>query len=386
MRREPLEASGTAGMAHLTEEQAWNVFFTFKELDNKSQTAKECGVSRKCVRQVIARLGEKSDASHAPAPQARRGRPPAMSQEAGDAAFEMLTDKKTGGADSVARALRCQGIVLGRLHKTTVIRHARRAARARGQKLVVRRGAPAKGLTGATKEKRLAFARANAFRSWKSVMFTDRKKFYFRYPGSSVHMVRWEVECPAGQAEPGVYQPNKPQAVNVYAGITPFGVTSAHIVAGTSCHKSAFTNKQGKQAKNITQDEYEAVLTDTLLPEGRRIFGTHGISCWVLQQDNDPAHKVAGRVVQEWNQRHGSAVSLLHNWPPNSPDLNLIENFWARVQAKVDAKGCKNFAEFRAEVLHQLSQVPQSMIDKLYASMRGRLVSVIENEGEKIKY
>lgn len=373
-------------MGHLTEEQAWTVYLTHKKLGNISKTAQQCNVSRKCVRSVISRLGAKSNGAHAPATQARRGRKPALSDEAADAAFKMLTDQKTGGAQSVARALQMQGIVLGQVHKTTLIRHARRAASAAGQKLVVRRGPPPKGLTKATMEKRLDFARANVSRNWKPVMFTDRKKFYFRYPGTSVSLVRWELESRATQVDPGVYQPNKPQAVNIYAGITPFGVSSARIVAGTSCHKSDFTNKQGKQASNITQNEYQAVLADTLLPEGRRLFSTHGISCWVLQQDNDPAHKVAGPAVAEWNQRHGSAVSLLQNWPPNSPDLNLIENVWAWVQARVDQKGCQNFSEFKAEVLQQLSKVPQSMIDKLYASMRGRLVSVIESDGGKIKY
>ena len=52
----------------------------------------------------------------------------------------------------------------------------------------------------------------------------------------------------------------------------------------------------------------------------------------------------------------------------------------------MDEKGCKNFAEFKAQVLQQLAKVPKSMIDKLYKSMRGRLSSVIENEGGKIKY
>ena len=65
--------------------------------------------------------------------------------------------------------------------------------------------------------------------------------------------------------------------------------------------------------------------------------------------------------IKEWDEktscrRSGSraTVNLLPNWPPNSPDLNLIENVWAWVQARVDEKGCKNFAEFKAEVLQQL--------------------------------
>jgi len=157
-------------------------------------------------------------------------------------------------------------------------------------------------------------------------------------------------------------------------------------VAGTSCHKSAFTNKQGKQASNITQDEYQAVLADTLLPEGRRLFSVHGISSWVLQQDNDPAHKVAERVVADWNHRHGSAVSLLQNWPPNSPDLNLIENLWAYVQARLDSRGCKTFKEFRQALTQELGAVPQSVIDSLYKSIPSRLRAVVKQRGDRTRY
>ena len=362
------------------------MYFKNKELQNYSKTARVCNVSRKCVRSVVQRLSKKTCATHAPGEPVRRGRQPALSQDAAVMALEMLIDKKSNGAQQVASTLKDQGIVSDLVHKSTVIRHARRAAVATGQKLVVRRGPPPKGLTKATMTKRLYFAKSNSSRAWGATMFTDRKKFLLRYPGTAVKMVRWELARDAGQVEEGVYQPNRPQVVNIYAGITKFGVTAVHVVAGTSKHKTSYKNKKGQGAKNITQHEYESVLSKTLLPEGRRIFSTQGVSSWVLQQDNDPAHKLAEQVVAQWNQKNAASVGLLKNWPPNSPDLNIIENVWGYVEARVNEKGCKDFDGFREEVLKQFSMVPQSMLKNLYKSMPKRLQLVIENEGHKIKY
>lgn len=214
------------------------------------------------------------------------------------------------------------------------------------------------------------------------MLFTDRCKFHFRYPGVSVKQQQWVKQGSVADAA----AVNHAQTVNLYCGISKYGVTACHIVAGTSKHKSTFTNKQGKTARNITSDEYKSVLTTTLLPGGKKFFSNKGISSWVVQQDNDPSHNVATTVVQSWNTKHNSSVSILGAWPPNSPDLNPIENIWSYVQAKIDAVGCKTFDDFKQAALHELKHVPASMLNNLYASMPKRMAKVIELDGGKTKY
>jgi len=128
-------------------------------------------------------------------------------------------------------------------------------------------------------------------------MFTDRKKFAFYYPGFKVHAVSW---VPSGQEREGS-KVNHAPVVNIYAGLTRYGMTAAHIVAGTTGRRSTYHTKKGAESKNITSAEYKVVLEKTLLPEGNRIFQSQGISSWVLQHDNDPTHKVASDVVKEYN-------------------------------------------------------------------------------------
>lgn len=142
--------------------------------------------------------------------------------------------------------------------------------------------------------------------------------------GVSVQRCQWVRE---GEARTAL-KVNRASCLNVYAGITKFGVTGMCKVAGTTKHTSEYTNKKGHAAKNITSKEYYHVVLDHLLPEGRRLFSCAGISKWYLQQDNDPTHKAASiQALKEWRKKfNGGVVEVLPHWPPNSPDLSPIEN------------------------------------------------------------
>lgn len=243
---------------------------------------------------------------------------------------------------------------------------------------------PKKQLTADTREKRLKFCDIHKSTKWNRVMFTDRCKFHFHYPGAKVGMCQWVRQGEDREA----YMVNHAACLNVYAGITKYGVTTMCIVAGTTNHTSPFTNKKGEKAKNITSNEYYHVVLDHLLPEGKRLFTAADISQWYLQQDNDPTHKKASKdALEAWEKmKTGSVVELLPHWPPNSPDLSPIENVWAYVQGQVNSKGCKTFAEFSEQVQHTFQNLPKDMVNNLYKSMRTRLQKCMDKEGRKIKY
>ena len=125
-------------------------------------------------------------------------------------------------------------------------------------------------------------------------MFTDRKRFPFRFPGAKVGKGKWIK----GEEKHEANMVNHPHGVNVYGGLTPYGMTILAEVAGTTGKKSSYITVKGMPASNITSSEYEHVLSDTLLPQGQLLFSQGaGLSSWVLQQDNDPAHSVARKIV-----------------------------------------------------------------------------------------
>jgi hypothetical protein len=267
--------------------------------------------------------------------------------------------------------------------KATLIRAARKAAMSTGVKLCVRRGKPKKAMTQATKQKRLKFAKQNKTTVWEKVLFTDRKRFYFKYPGPKVKMVRWRLGGNGERDE--VFQPTNPQCLNIYAGISRYGMTGVHVVAGTSKHITRYVTKKGTSARNITSAQYGDVLRKTLLPTGERLLGQK-YGGWYLQQDNDPSHKCAQRVVKKWSKEKGSRVELLPSWPPNSPDLNIIENVWAWVQKEVNKIGCQSFEDFHQTVVDTLARVPDTMVANLFSSMKERVKLVIEKEGGSTGY
>jgi hypothetical protein len=362
----------------LSQEERWRIVLAWKRHKSINKVSRLLGYTRVCVRRWVDRYNCTGCVYASP----NRGRKPALSPTAGDAAYELMLGGRHLVAKDTAVELHCMGLVDYVVDKRTIITHLMHAAVRKGARVHFRRGRPRIGLTQATKSKRLAFAEANKARHWDIVLFSDRKKFVFKWPGSCVAQSgTWEVV--GGEIE-GVHQPTHPQVLNVYAAFCGRGVTNVHVVAGTSKYKHSHCNKKGKPAKNITTSQYVEVLQHTFLPQGQRLLA--GKPSWVLQQDGDPTHKVASKVLDDWNKKHRKQVELLRNWPPNSPDLNPIENIWAYVQRLVYKKGYTTFDAFRSGVIQELESIPQSMLHNLIKSMPKRMAEVIEKGGGKTRY
>lgn len=360
------------------EEFRWRIVLTWKKLKSIRLTANRLGISKTTVQKWVDRYKQTNGVT-ALTPS---GRPRLLSDANAVTAHNMLLSDEQGHADGVAQELLNQGITPKKVSGHTVIRAAKRAGIALHKPLTLARGRPRKRLTDNTKQKRLAFAMANRSRSWATVMFTDRKKFQFFYPGAKVRYCKWVIK---GQGHTAT-SVNHAQCVNVYCGLTKYGMTEIHVVAGSSNHKTEYKNKKGNAAKNITTAEYRDVMKSTLLPLGTKIFNTRGVSSWTMQQDNDPSHRAAKDTIKQWNDDHCSSISLLQNCPPNSPDLSPIENVWAYVDAKVNALGCKTLAEYKQAIVDHLVNLPKTIITNLYNSLPKRMAKVIELGGEKTKY
>lgn len=362
---------------HLSDGQRWKVVHTWQQLGNLTATAEQLGISRQTVSYWINRFKKTGSVT----PRKSTGRPRLMSEEVAQLALEMLLEEEHGAADGVSKELHTRNITAKKVSAVTVRRATSRAAKAEGAPIYFKRGRPKKMLSEATKKKRLEFAYANRKTCWARVLITDRKRFYFRYPGCKVRHGRWVRRGESVEAN----SVSNPQCFNIYLGITKYGATECHPVAGTSNHKSPYTNKKGQPARNITAAEYRDVMKLTLLPGGSRIMAGQGISSWVYQQDNDPCHSGASQLIKQWSETRGSSISLL-GWPPNSPDMSPIENLWGYVQGQVDALGCKTFEEYKQAVRDHIKKLPKSYFIALFNSMPGRIAKVIKTRGGRIDY
>lgn len=164
-------------MTAISTERRWAIIASWKKTHNMAATSRAIGVSKKAVRLWVKRYtatGQVLD-MHRP------GAKPALSDSACATAMELMLSPRFGDAASVARELFARGITSKKLHRTTVARQAKQYAKSVGTNIKPYRGRPAQDIKDATKEKRVAFCRANLHRNWNHVMFTDRKKFLCKH-------------------------------------------------------------------------------------------------------------------------------------------------------------------------------------------------------------
>lgn len=153
--------------------------------------------------------------------------------------------------------------------------------------------------------------------------------------------------------------------LNVWAAITNRGVLAHRVYEGT-----------------MNSDLYRRVLRYDLLRAAKKRFGTR--RSWRFQQDNARYH--TERRVK--NMMHGPAWRKIHvlDWPPYSPDLNIIENFWVRLQAMVAAREPKSKDDIKMAITLAITQMNKeerktNYFHNLFNSFPTRCAELMAAEG-----
>lgn len=193
---------------------------------------------------------------------------------------------------------------------------------------------------------------------WKRVVFSDEKKFNLDGPDGFnyyFHDLRKEKlyleqnhSCAGG--------------VMVWGAISYYGTVELQFLS-----------------TKMNAVNYKGVL-EKAFPLFNDIFGP--IS-WTFQHDNAPIH--TARLVKQWID--GQNVGLLQ-WPPYSPDLNIIENVWGFLSRKVYESGrqFENKNDLIAAIQEAWSEINLNYLAKLYDSMPKRIFEIILNKGGSTHY
>ena len=210
------------------------------------------------------------------------------------------------------------------------------------------------------RRKRVKWARAHlnwTIEDWKKVLFTDESPYVLRcqlrqYVWRTVNE-KYHARCFQGTVK-------HQKKINVWGGFSWSGVGHIHRIIG-----------------NMDRFMYRQILIHHMRPSGRQLIGDD----FIFQQDNDPKHTsiVCRNYLRNQNIR-------VLPWPPQSPDLNPIENLWSELDRKMRKRKCNTEEELFEQVKTHWNQLDSEYLQKLVESMPRRCAEVIRKNGYPIDY
>jgi len=223
-------------------------------------------------------------------------------------------------------------------------------------------------LTAAHKRSRLEFARAHNYwtvNDWKQVIFSD-ETVISAFPEGS-HGLVWTKT--ADPLDPRLIVP---VVQGGGARIMVWGCISKYGFHDLICFKDT-----------VDAARYVEVLEEYLLPVVQQYFLRQ--PC-IFQQDGASIH--TARLTQEFFQAQDLQVL---EWPPHSPDLNIIEHVWHYLKVELGkwlrATSKKDLWEKVQQILPTMwsPEMTEKMND-LYESLPRRMKVIIAARGGHTKY
>ena len=125
---------------------------------------------------------------------------------------------------------------------------------------------------------------------------------------------------------------------------------------------------------NVNSLEYQRILCEGLLP----MIGPNEI----FQHDGAAPHQ----SICTKNFLDSAGVCVINDWPPVSPDINIIEHLWHEMKRKVALRKPKTLDELWFVCQEEWNSISCDTISKLYDSIQTRLHAIICNHGAATKY
>ena len=104
---------------------------------------------------------------------------------------------------------------------------------------------------------------------------------------------------------------------------------------------------------------------------------------FIFQQGLDSKHTSA--VTRKWLDSHH--ITTLP-WAPNSPDMNILENVWDRLDQKVHSRNPlpRTVNELWVAIREEWYKLEPDYIASLYKSMPRRVVDLVDAKGHYTRY
>ncbi len=79
---------------------------------------------------------------------------------------------------------------------------------------------------------------------------------------------------------------------------------------------------------------------------------------------------------------HQQGVRLVEDYPPQSYDINIIENIWAQLDNNLIGSKATCSDGWRRTIQKAWDKIPQELIDKRVHSVKKRFARIVEKGGD----
>ena len=189
--------------------------------------------------------------------------------------------------------------------------------------------------------------------NWCKVIFSDEKRFTLDGPDG--YRKRW-VNINRPRRFISRFASGR-QGVCVWAGFSVEGRTAIAIFRDT-----------------VNAPYYQGLLFNHLLPYTDRFESEH----LIFMQDNAPPH-----TAKSTKEFLGRQKFWTMDWPPNSPDLNPIENAWGKLTRIIYVKKRRprSIDELELAIEREWLAIPQDYFKDLVMTMLDRMFQVLMAKG-----
>ncbi len=133
------------------------------------------------------------------------------------------------------------------------------------------------------------------------------------------------------------------------------------------------------QEKTINGERYLGILQNFLLPSILLRFNNEEIHNVTFQDDNARPHRAI--IVRNWLADQHFQTTM---WPAYSPDLNIVENMWAYLAKRVNARNSTSNEILINFVNEEWNNITAQHCTNLFASLPRKLANVVERRGLRV--
>jgi len=225
-------------------------------------------------------------------------------------------------------------------------------------------------LTDDQKKRRVSFAywvrKELRKKDHGKILFSDEKYFsiegIFNRQNDRIYAVnRLEADKQGGTRQESKY----PKRIMIWLGACQNGLTAPIIF---------------KPGETLSHKNYIEVVLPHAKSEGERLLGDD----FIFQQDNATPH--THKESLEWCEENFTQFFGKYRWPPNSPDLNVLDYYvWDAIGNHMQWNKVENYDSLIDEIKNGIHRVRKNDLFRSVDNWSHRIYSILNTKGAYIK-